>query len=566
MRATLFFAAAIAVSASTSHAVAATNTAAAAEPAPPPVRLAVVISIDQFRADYLERFAPWFGDDGFKRLMLEGAWYQDNRYRHAVTKTAPGHATILSGTHADTNGIIGNDWWDTETNEMVASVEDADAPLIGAPPAPRSPGGYFERKSGRSPRRFLGTTVGDQLKLRFGDRSRVIAVATKDRSAILLGGRLADGAYWQEGNNFVTSTYYRAELPAWVADFNAAGQADALFGSTWERLLPADVYDAVQGPDDAPGEFAGDGLTRTFPHRFDGGQARISPAFYDALDSAPASAALLADFALAAIEAENLGRHPATDLLAISFSQMDYAGHNFGPDSHEVMDSVLRLDRVLAGLFAALDATVGREHYLVVLTADHGAAPLPEHVAAQREGGVPSGRVVNKTFDQTVEAALSQTFGAPPADIRWAQRDNFGYRFNRKTLADLQVDPADAAREAKKALLTRPEISHVFTRDELLAAPAFGDTVLAMSRRSFNAARSPDVAYVLAPYFIDRSGTGTNHGTPHDYDTQVPLQWWGAGVPAGIHSERTAVEDIARTLAAALGIPAPPQAEGRRLF
>ncbi len=559
MRKRLLFAATLALS---------FNAARAQESAPPQIRLAVAISIDQFRGDYLERFGPYLGNDGFKRFMNEGAWYQETRYRHAVTKTAPGHATILSGTHADVNGIIGNDWWDAESAEMVESVEDANYPLIGAAPTPRSPGGVFERKSGRSPSRFLATTVGDQLKLRFGEHSRVIAVSTKDRAAILMGGRLADGAYWQDGNNFVSSTYYLPALPAWVKAFNDTGKADAFFGATWERLLPVAVYDAVQGPDEADGEFTGEGLTRTFPHRFDGGQPTLGPSFYNVFDSSPFSAQLLGEFAITALQAEALGQHAAPDLLAVSFSQMDYVGHNFGPDSHEVMDSVLRLDRVLAQLFAALDSAVGRDHYIVVFTADHGAAPLPEHVTAARAGGIAAGRVDNKAFDQTVTDALNTAFGAPPAHSFWARRDNFGYRFITETLNAMQVDAADAAKVVRAALIARPEIAAAYTRAELLAEPAEGDTMLALSRRSYNAARSPDVSYVLNPYFLDRRGAGTNHGTPYDYDTHVPMLWWGpgAGVKAGIHAEQVGVEDIARTLAGALGVPAPATAQGRRLF
>ena len=222
----------------------ATAVAAAAERP----RLVVVISIDQCRADYLERFAPYFGQGGFQRFTATGRVFTDCHYQHSITLTGPGHATILSGVHANLHGIVANEWrlrtW--PGLEQVNCVEDGDAPLVGqAPSATRSPGGVVEAKAGRSPRHFLANTVGDQLKLRYGARSKVYGVADKDRAAILMAGKLADGAYWTEEGRVVTSTYYRAALPDWLKAFNAEERAAKWFGKEWTRLLDAAIYDAV---------------------------------------------------------------------------------------------------------------------------------------------------------------------------------------------------------------------------------------------------------------------------------------------------------------------------------
>ena len=302
-------------------------------------RLALVISIDQFRADYLDRFAPYLGEGGFKLLRASGLEYVECHYRHAVTKTAAGHATILSGVHADVHGVVANDWVDRSDWQMVESVEDHTVSLIGAAPrVGRSPGGVLEAKAGRSPRRFLATTVGDQLKLRFGVGSRVFSVAHKDRTAILLGGKLADSVYWINEGRFVSSTYYGDRLPVWVENFNAAGRVEKLFGQAWDRLLSPALYDAVQGPDDAAGENTDFGFGRTMPKRMDGGAAHIGSKFYDAFETSPVASEIVGEFAELALLEEQLGRHAAPDLMCVGFSQIDKVGHAYGPDSHEIMD------------------------------------------------------------------------------------------------------------------------------------------------------------------------------------------------------------------------------------
>jgi predicted AlkP superfamily pyrophosphatase or phosphodiesterase len=542
--------------------------AADAPPSPPSApatpRLAVVIAIDQFRADYLVRFRPYFGAGGFKRLLEGGADYRNSFFRHAVTVTAPGHATILSGVHANIHGVTANDWLDRDAWEPVNNVEDRDSPLVGLPdhiplPLLRAP------KGGRSPKNFQATTVGDQLKLRFGADSKVFAASNKDRSAILLGGKLADGAYWDESGAFVTSRYYRDKLPDWVAEFNAEHRSEKAFGSTWERLLAPAIYDAVQGPDDDAGESVENGLTRTFPKKFDGGTAAISPNFYTALENAPITSVILGDFVQRAIREEKLGRHRATDLLCVSFSQLDAVGHSYGPDSHEVMDAVLRLDRVIADLLDCLDREVGLANCIIVFTADHGASPLPERVRALRPA-IPAGRVDVAELNAFAKHALDTTFGMLPRDEYWFVREGMGYHLNPRALAGKKIRTDDAGRVLQAAMRTHPAIAQVYTRAEILAASAEGDSLLAAVRRSYYEPRDRDVVMILKPYFMDRLPAGTTHGTPYDYDQHVPQLWYGTGIIPGVHLERVGVDDIAPTLSALLNIPRPPQAQGKQLF
>ncbi|MDI1335218.1 MAG: alkaline phosphatase family protein [Lacunisphaera sp.] len=542
--------------------------AAAAGAATTAPSLVVVISVDQLRADYLERFAPYFSDDGFNRLAREGLTFADSHYRHSLTKTGPGHAVMLTGVHANIHGIIANEWllrtW--PALEQVNCVEDRDSPLVGAAPITvRSPGGVLEAKTGRSPRHLLASTVGDQLKLRYGPAAKVFGVADKDRAAILMTGKLADGAYWTESGRVVTSTFYRAELPTYFTAFNAEQRVEQCFGREWTRLLDPKIYEAVQGPDDAEGEASEAGLTRTFPKRIDGGQKTIGKDFYEAYDHTPWDNELVADMARELIVNEKLGQADgAPDLLAVGFSQTDKVGHGYGPDSHEIMDAIVRLDRTIADLLKFIDGKVGLKNCTIVLTADHGVAPLPERIQAMSRD-VATGRVKGADIDQQVFAALDAKFGALSGGERWAARDGLGYHLNPAALAQKQLAPEALENAVREAVLQHPAVAAAYTRTRL-ADPAPLNRVGEAMRLSYFPPRSPDVMTVLKPYFIDRATPGTTHGTPYDYDNHVPLLWFGVGVKPGVRTERVGIDDLAPTLAHILGVPEPPLAEGRVLF
>ncbi|SDS30889.1 alkaline phosphatase family protein [Opitutus sp. GAS368] len=530
-----------------------------------PPRLVVVISIDQCRADYLERFRPFFGPDGFNRLLGGGAVFTDCHQRHSVTKTAPGHAVMLSGVHANQHGVIANDWLDRDSFERVSCVGDKRVEIVGLPPssAPRLPG-IDDPYLGRSPRNLLVATVGDELKKAGAGRPKVIGISNKDRAAILMSGRQADAAYFMENGRMVTSTYYMPALPAWVAAWNAAGKADAFFGKVWDRVLPVADY-AVQGPDDAPGEDGTtDQLGATLPKVINGGETKPGPKFYDAFETSPFSNEVLEDFVETAVTSENLGgRAGVTDLLCVSFSANDHIGHFYGPDSHEIMDNMVRMDRTLAGFFKFLDRGVGLKNCTIVLTADHGVAPMPETVRA-RMPGTSAGRVDTALLERTVEAALNRVFGPLQDGSAWTVRDDNWFLLYPAAMKEKQVAPAAAQAVVRDALLTLDFIAAAYTREQLEKGGLTDESGRA-ALLSFNRARSGDIFFQTKPYFFNKA-TGSTHGTPYDYDTHVPLIWYGAGVKPGVHSERVGVDDLAPTLAHLLGVPAPPLAAGRILF
>jgi predicted AlkP superfamily pyrophosphatase or phosphodiesterase len=530
-----------------------------------PPRLAVVISIDQCRADYLERFRPWFVDGGFKRLLEGGAVYPQAFHRHAMTATAPGHATLLSGVSASAHGIVANEWFDFAAGKVLTAVHDPRAPLVGVPaPAVRAPGGVLDTALTASPAAMKASTVGDQLKRRYGAQSKVIGLSNKDRGGIFLSGRLADAVYWFHADRIVTSTYYRPDLPRWIAEFNATNPINARYGQTWDRLLSPEIYDRVQGPDGADGEDAPHGLGTTFPRKIDGGRPTLDGEFHNAYRLDPHGSELLGELIRRAVIGEQLGQRATPDLLCVSFSQLDYCGHAFGPDSHEIMDSLLRLDRVLAEVFTFLDHQIGAGRWTVVISADHGVAPLPERLAAKGRG--PAGRLDYPGMTKAIAAALTAAFGAPPENSAWIMRDGYGFRLIPQTLAARDVSSSAAQRVVKTALERWPQVAFAWTRDELLDPTITVGPSLDGWRLSFDAERSQDVVFSPKPYFVDRSRQGTNHGTPHDYDAHIPLVWYGAGVPAGVHTERVGVDAIAPTLARLLGIPAPPRAQAQPLF
>jgi predicted AlkP superfamily pyrophosphatase or phosphodiesterase len=523
-----------------------------------------MIAVDQMRYDYLERFEKHFEPAGFKLFMDRGAHFTNCHYQHSTTKTAPGHALMLSGVHADVHGIIANDWIDRTSFLRVNSVDDDSVQLLGVAeshPGARRPG--LGSALGCSPRNFLATTVPDELKLARGGQPKVISVSSKDRSAVLLGGKLANAAYWMDQGRMISSTYYMQELPAWVRAFNDAGRVEAYFGKSWERLLPEEMY-LPQGLDDVEGEFAGLGLSRTFPKKVDGGTPQISPEFYAAFEHTPFKSEVMMEFVREVMEQENLGHRGVTDVLCMSFSVNDTVGHDMGPDSHEVMDITLRTDRMLAEFFAYLDGRVGLKNCTIVLTADHGVAPLPEHVK-RAHPALDAGRVSLPKVLAAAEDSLNRAFGPLANDARWLVIDGSWLLVAPAALEEKDVTRADAEDVIRDALLAVDFIADVYKRTDLengIAPGRYGAGALL----SFNRVRSGDVFYHVKPRWIERARTGSTHGSPYTYDTHVPLLWFGIGVTPGVRTERVGVDDLAPTLAHILGISAPPQSQGRILF
>lgn len=524
----------------------------AAHAAAPP-RLVVVISLDQFPYEYLVRFDAQIGSGGFRRLMEQGASFSNACYGHAVNLTGPGHAVILSGAYGNQNGIITNSWYDLNTHATAYCVDDKTVSLVGA------------QGKGRSPANFIGSTYGDELRLVSGFRSKVVSMSQKDRAAILLGGRMANAAYWMSDSSFVTSSYYTESLPDWVRRFNASGLANSFFGRTWDQTLPETAFAGLD-VDDAPYENGGKGLGRVFPHPITGNdKTRITPSYYHDLIASPFGSDLLTEFARAAIAGEQLGKRGVTDLLCISYSSHDYVGHDFGPHSREVLELTVKTDAMLTGLLSFLDAEFGAGNYLIALTSDHAVAPIPEYIK-KHFPRADAGRVHPDSITGRCEGALSAKFGTPPQGMRWIERSvDRNIYFDRRTLSAMKVAEEDAARGAAAGLLRLRGVAAAYTRGQM-ESPSMASALEIKVHRSYHPLRSGDLFFAMKPYFVEGSGSsGTSHGEPYDYSAHVPMIIAGSGVKPGVYAVETSPVDLAPTLSILTGVELPAGREGRVL-
>jgi predicted AlkP superfamily pyrophosphatase or phosphodiesterase len=513
-----------------------------------PPKLIVSIVVDQLRCDYLARFEKLLVKDGFRRLMEHGAFLTNASYNYVPTYTGPGHASYLSGSVPALNGIIGNEWYDRRAGKRIYCVYDSSARTIGS----------LTEAGKMSPREFIGSSFADELLIATSYRSKVIGIALKDRSSILPVGKRPTGAYWfdYETGDFITSTYYRSSLPKWVEDFNAKKSAEHYLGKHWEKSLPERDYD-FSDTDEGHGEgtLPGEHST-TFPHAVLDLQG-TSYTRFESFRATPFANQMTLEFAKSAILGENLGQDNIPDLLAISFSANDYCGHLFGPYSQEVQDITLQLDRQLADFFQFLDRKIGREHLLIVLTADHGMAPTPEYSQWAGLGGT---RIKEQQVRQIIEQALQRRFGEGKYVADFVNQQFYLNDVSREqgspTRFELEEFIGRTAVETglAQAYLTRSQLSFAS-----LPEP-FGKSIV----NGFFAARSGDVILILKPFdILTDDSYGSTHGSPYSYDTHVPLFFYGSGVRPGRYTDQVSISDIVPTLCLLFNIEQPSGCIGK---
>jgi len=508
--------------------LAAAGTAAPQLLPPKRPRLVLAVMIDQFRYDYLLRFrADYHG--GLARLLEKGAVFTDAHYLQAATVTAAGHSTFLSGATPSVSGIVANEWFDRESGHSVTSVFDADTQMVGG----------SRGVKGSSPRRMLVSTVGDEVKMRLPD-SKVIGVSIKDRSAILPAGHMADAAYWYDpdSQHWVTSSYYHEELPGWVKALNGEKNYQRYVGARW---LPFDAANDSAAP---------------FCTMVAGGDLR----FCGGLEATPWGNEMTEEFAERAMVNEDLGHHGGVDILAVSFSSNDYIGHVVGPDDPAIRDISVRTDRLLGKLFDLADQRVGAGNTLIVLTSDHGVAPIPEVNQARH---MPGGRLSERRVTSAMSEALTKRF--PLGKEPWLRPGPVSMAYlNLKQVTALKLDVAEVERVAASAARAQEHIARVYTAQELRTGSVQQDAIGRAFSLGFYGPRSGNLFVLPEAYYLFEA-TGTSHGTPYDYDTHVPVMWLGGGIKPGTYTGRIAVNDIASTLAALLGVEQPSGSTGRVL-
>ena len=512
------------------------------------LQLVVVLTIDQMRADYVQRFGPRF-EGGLARLLERGASYTEAHQDHGITLTAPGHATIAAGVSPARCGIVANNWWQRSAGRTVYSVEDRESPVLGRPAA-----------RGTSPANLLCTTLGDWLK-DHSPASKVFSVAFKDRPAVVQGGTRADGVYWYDydSGHWVTSSYYDDAYPEWVRGFNDARHPDKYFAGGWWRLLPEEEY--AESREDGF-DYEADGKATSFPHLFGIGE-QPDPGFYKRLRYTPHADELTLDFVRELVVRDDLGKGEQPDLLFLGLSAADYIGHAYGPYSQEIQDEFLRLDRMLGEFLDFLDRRVGEGRYLVVLTSDHGVQAVPEEL--QRRGEA-AGRVSEAEFLEWLTPELERTAQA----LGFEQAPSMSFIYAGVVLGPPLAAPQDMAalRRALADVLRRADfIEDAYTYEELLDEATPDRPYLESFRRVFHPDRAPDIMLrVRENVLLGWPPLGTSHGSPYRYDTHVPLLFVGPGIMPGRFERPVRAVDIAPTLAKLMGFEAPSGLDGQPLM
>ena len=509
-------------------------------------KLVVGIVVDQMRNDYLYRFAHDFGEDGFKKLLNEGYHFKNAHYNYVPTYTGPGHASIYTGTTPRFHGIIANNWYNRDLDRDIYCAEDSTQQAVGG----------SGENGAMSPANMFSTTISDQLRLTSNFRSKVIGVAIKDRGAILPAGHSANAAYWFDpvSGDFISSTYYMTELPRWVKTFNNKKWASNYLTKTWQTMKPIEDYKASHEDNNDFERSLGRKATPTFPYDLSKITGKED---YGIIRTTPFGNTLTLDMAIAAIEGESLGQDEFTDLLAVSFSSTDYVGHAFGPHSVEIQDTYMRLDREIARLLKYLDEHVGVGNYTVFLTADHGVVHVPSFLQSQK---VQAGYYQIKETAIQLGTALNEEFGKG----EWLLNASNDQLFINKDLVlekDLELD--DFQEKLVEIVLEVEGVLEAYSAIELVNNVYQGD-ITASLRNGYNMQRSGDVLAILKPNYLgDGYGSkGTTHGSGFNYDTHIPILFYGKNIKRGKSVRKVNIVDIAPTLSLMLDISLPNAATG----
>jgi predicted AlkP superfamily pyrophosphatase or phosphodiesterase len=501
-------------------------------------KLVVGIVVDQMRYEYLYRYQSKFGEGGFKRLLNQGFNCQNTQFDYTPTYTGPGHASVYTGTTPAIHAIAANNWYKRELGRMIYCTEDTTVSTVGS----ASDAGHM------SPRNMQTTTITDQLRLATSMRSKVIGISMKDRGSILPAGHLANAAYWYESKsgNWISSTYYMQELPQWVKDFNSSKEPEKYLSQPWNPLLPLDQYTA-SSEDNQPFESPFKGEEQpVFPHDLPALRGKD----YSILTGTPFGNTFTRDFAKAAIKAENLGRSGVTDFLALSFSSPDYIGHQFGPNSIELEDTYIRLDKDLEDFLNFLDKEIGKDQYLLFLTADHGVAMVPDYAHALK---LPAGAFQIGTWLDSLNQYLSTLYG----NGKWIENySNDQIYLNHKLIRDKKLNLQEIQQKTADFMLANDLVVRTLTASTLQGG-ALPLEILEKIQRGYSPQENGDVYLLLKPGWFKGDFPGTTHGSPYRYDTHAPLLFFGWNIQPGKTAKPVNITDIAPTIANMLNISEP---------
>lgn len=523
------------------HAQTISNTKQMAKP-----KIVVGIVIDQMRWDYLERFQSRYSTGGFKKMIRGGYNFQNTYLPYVPSYTAVGHSCIYTGSVPAIDGIVGNNWWEKSINSNMYCTSDSTVQSVG--------GSDYAGKM--SPKNLWVSTIGDELRLSTNFESKVIGISLKDRGAILPAGHAANAAYWYDdrAGKWISSTYYMSALPAWVQSFNGKDEPGTLMTKDWNTLYPITTY-TQSTADDMPYENIFPGISSpVFPYK----TSVIRGEKYSAFKYTPSAMTYTFDFAKAAIENEGMGSGKATDFLALSISSTDYIGHAFGPNSIEMEDTYLRLDKDLESFFTYLDKKFGAGNYLAFLTADHGAAHVPAFLTSHQ---IPAGTYNEIILEKELNDTIKKVFGVDRAIV---SSQNYQLYLNDAAIAAKKINGSDINDFIISILLQKPYITQAYATGEMYKAN-IPQPIREMLINGFERSRSGDIQFLLKPGYFDGGPKGTTHGLWNPYDTHIPLLFYGWHIKPGSTFRETYMTDIAPTLAALLHIQVPNGSVGKVL-
>lgn len=494
-------------------------------------KLIVGIVVDQMRNDYIYRYWNRFGKGGFKRLVQMGYYFRNAHYNYIPTYTGPGHCSIYTGTTPRTHGIVANDWHLRNSGKSMYCVSDTSVKPIGT-----------NNKSGRmSPKNQLSSTIGDELKMSSNLKGKVFGIALKDRSAILPAGHAADGAFWfdDETGNFISSSWYTSELPTWLSTFNDKKNAMAYLQKGWSALYPIETYSNSIADDNRYEAVPNKKEKPVFPYEYKTYIEKNNPGI---IKSTPWGNSLTKDVALACLRNEGLGKDDFTDLLCISFSSPDMVAHAYGPRAVEVEDVYLRLDKDLEELLNALDKEVGKNNYLLFLTADHGGADVPNHLLDNK---IPAGYSNEHKLFKQLRQFCANSYGDSTLVENVSNEQVF---LNEAKLAELKIEKDDLETKICAQLLKTKGIAEAYTSSVLRNAAFENNDYRTLLQNGYNHKLSGNIAYVYAPAWMDYSEKGTTHGAGYNYDTHVPVIFYGSGINKGESLDYVTITQIAPTV------------------
>lgn len=510
-------------------------------------KLVVGIVIDQMRWDYLYRFNARYGNAGFKRLMTQGYNFDNAYINYIPSYTAVGHSTVFNGSVPAISGIVGNNWWEKSIKKNMYCTSDSTVTSVG--------GTTYAGKM--SPKNMLVTSVCDELRLSNNFRSKVIGIALKDRGAILPAGHSANAAYWYDEavGKWITSSYYMSSLPQWVDEFNKLDEPSKFMSQDWNTLYPIASYEQST-TDVQPFEGKLGGISKAgFPYA----TSTIIKEKYSSFKTTPGAATYTFDFGKQAIKSENLGKGSVTDFLTISVSSTDYAGHTFGPNSIEMEDVMLRLDKDIADFLSFLDKQIGVGKYTIMLTADHGAAHVPAFLQSKK---IPAGIYLEAPLAKEINEAVKEKFGIDEVIENF---QNYQVYLNDAGIIAKKESKQEVMQYIIELLRSKDFITDAFATADIVTHPITA-VVKEKLINGYNYKRSGDIQMLIKPAYFEAYGnTGTTHGLWNPYDTHIPLLFFGAGIKKGKSHRTVYMSDIAPTIASLLNIQEPNGSVGKVL-